>query len=396
MTAINALVGQYLDEAIEIRRKLHANPELGYEEYATTELILSELARYGIEASRLPGLDTGVVATIRGAKPGRTVGIREDIDALPITEETGLPFASANPGFSHACGHDIHTAALLLTARVLNALKETLCGNVRLIFQPAEERVTGAQRMIGTGFMEQAPKCDSIIGVHASPEFPAGSIGVIKGAANAATDSVSITVKGLGGHGAHPYRCVDPIVTAAYLITQLQSIISRENPALQPAVLTFGTIHGGTVMNVIPEQVELTGTLRTFSEESRQRIWDAIHRVSKGCCEAMRAEALVHVEAGVPALINSAEVIDDVAAAAAKTIGAEKVIWFENPSPGSDDFSQFLKFCPGAQFRVGTGNHLPESRIGLHNAKNIFDERSIGVAAAVMAQYTLDFGCSKA
>lgn len=396
MTEVNALVGQYLDEAIEIRRKLHVNPELGYEEHATTQLILSELARYGIEAARLPGLDTGVVATIRGGKPGRTVGIRADIDALPITEETGLPFASKNAGFSHACGHDIHTAALLLTARALGALKDTLCGNVRLIFQPAEERVTGAQRMIDTGFMTEEPRCDSIIGVHTSPEYPSGSIGVIKGAANAATDSVSVTVKGVGGHGAHPYRCVDPIVTAAYLITQLQSIISRENPALQPAVLTFGTIHGGTVMNVIPAKVEMTGTLRTFSEESRHRIWDAIHRVSKGCCEAMRAEAEVHVEAGVPALINSGEVIDGIVAAAEKTIGADKVIRFENPSPGSDDFSRFLDFCPGAQFRVGTGNDLPESRIGLHSAKNIFDEGAIGVAAAVMAQYALDFGCGNA
>lgn len=391
MVSVNELVDQYLEESISIRRKIHANPELGYEEYATSELILSELARYGIVGERLPGLSTGVIAVIRGGNPGKTVGIREDIDALPIHEETNLPFASQKAGLAHACGHDIHTAALLLTARVLNALKDTLYGNVRLIFQPAEERVTGALKMIEAGLMALEPKCDTIIGMHVSPDFPAGSIGVIKGAANAATDAVYITVKGVGGHGAHPYRCVDPIVTSAYLLTQLQSIISRENPALQPAVLTFGTIHGGTAMNVIPSEVKLTGTLRTFNEQSRHNIWDAIRRISKSCCAAMRAEADVVIEEGVPPLINSSEVIDRVAAAAEKTIGAEKVMWYDKPSPGSDDFSRFLSFCPGAQFRVGTANDLSESRIGLHNSKNIFDEKAIGVAAAVMAQYTLDF-----
>ncbi|WMJ83720.1 M20 metallopeptidase family protein [Oscillospiraceae bacterium LTW-04] len=391
MTTVNELIDQYSAQAIEIRRKIHAHPELGYEEYATSNLILNELARYGIVGEQLPGLPTSVIAVIRGSKPGKTVGIREDIDALPLTEETGLAFASQNVELSHACGHDIHTAALLLTARVLNELKSELCGNVRLIFQPAEERVTGAKKMIEAGLMTLEPKCDNIIGVHVSPEFPAGSIGVIKGAANAATDAVSITVKGSGGHGAHPYRCVDPIITSAYLLTQLQSIISRENPALQPAVLTFGMIHGGTAMNIIPSEVKLEGTLRTFSEESRHNIWEAIRRVSKSCCEAMRAEADVVIEEGVPALINADEVIDRIAAAAEKTIGTENVIWYEKPSPGSDDFSRFLDFCPGAQFRVGTGNDLPESRIGLHNPKNIFDEKAIGVAAAVMAQYTLDF-----
>lgn len=397
MTSVNKLAQQYLAETVDVRRKIHAKPELSCEEYATTELILSELARYGIEGERLPGMSTGAVAVIRGAKPGKTVGFRADIDALPLTEDTGLPFASQNQGFAHACGHDIHTSALLLAARVLNDLKDTLCGNVRLIFQPAEEIMPGgALKMIETGFMGQEPKCDSIVGVHVSPEFPAGSIGVIKGAANAATDSVFITVKGVGGHGAHPYRCVDPIVTSAYLLTQLQTILSRENPAMQPAVLTFGTIHGGTAMNVIPSQVEMTGTLRTFGEESRRRIWDAIRRVSKGSCEAMRAQVEVRINEGAPALINSGEVIDRIAAAAAKTIGSENVVWYENASPGSDDFSRFLAFCPGAQFRVGTGNNLPESRIGLHNPRNIFDEKSIEVAAAVMAQYALDFGCSEA
>lgn len=387
------LIAQYRDEAVESRRTLHSHPELGFEEVKTAALIRSELQRYGItEIQPVPNCPTCVTAVIRGGQPGKTVGIREDIDALPLTETSGLPFASQVEGVCHACGHDIHTAALLLTARVLNDMKQQLRGNIRLIFQPAEERVTGAQQIIENGLMQLEPKIDVVVGVHVSPEYDAGTIGLIKGSANASTDAISITVRGKGGHGAHPYRCVDPIATTAYLLTQLQTVVSRENPALQPAVLTFGSIHGGTACNIIPGEVTILGTLRAFNEQGRRKMWDSIRRISKGCCEAMRAEAEVTIQQGVPALINAPDVIDGVAAAAEKTIGAEHINWMENPSPGSDDFSCFLDFCPGAQFRVGSGNPSDEkTRIGLHNPSNIFDEQAISTAAAVMAQYALDY-----
>ncbi len=389
---VQQLVATYREEAIALRREIHSHPELGFEEFKTAALIRSELLRYGItEIQEVPNCPTCITAVIRGKHPGKTVGLREDIDALPLVEASGLPFSSQTDGVCHACGHDIHTVSLLLAAQVLNEKKDELHGNIRLIFQPAEEKVTGAQLLIQNGIMELEPKIDVIVGVHVSPEYAAGSIGLIKGSANASTDALTITVRGKGGHGAHPYRCVDPIATTAYLLTQLQTVISRENPALQPAVLTFGSIHGGTAPNIIPGEVTIKGTLRAFHETGRRKMWDAIRRISKGCCEAMRAEADVIIQEGVPALINSPEVIDGVAAAAAKTIGAEKIHWLENPSPGSDDFSCFLDFCPGAQFRVGSCSENEQSKIGLHNPANIFEEEAIPTAATVMAQYALDF-----
>lgn len=387
---IKEKIADYAPQAIEIRHQLHQNPELGYEEYETTARIKKELESYGIEIQELPGMKTGVIALIRGDFPGKTVALREDIDALPLEEVTGLSFASQKSGVSHACGHDVHCASLLLTAHVLQDLKHELHGNVRLIFQPAEEKITGAQTVVKTGIMQMEPKANSMIGVHVSPEFQSGTIAVIKGPANASTDSISITVIGKGGHGAHPYRCVDPIVTAAYMLTQLQSIVSRENPAVQPAVLTFGTIHGGTAFNVIPEIVELQGTLRTFNEEGRHKMWQAIERIATYSCEAMRAQAIVKISEGVPALVNDAGVIDNIIQAAKKTIGADHIITLENPSLGSDDFSVFLNYCPGAQFRIGSANFDPLSQIGLHNPANIFDDHAIITAAQVMVQYVID------
>lgn len=384
------LAKQYEPHAVEVRRTLHSHPELGFEEEKTTELIRKELLSYGIEVQELPGLKTGITAVIRGGKPGKTLAIREDIDALPMTEQSGLEFASCN-GLTHACGHDIHCSSLLLTARILQDMREELSGNVRLIFQPAEERVTGAETIIAAGVMELEPKCDCVIGFHCSPEIDAGTVGLIKGPANASTDTVYITVEGKGGHGAHPYRCVDPIITSAYMLTQLQTIISRENPAVQPAVLTFGTIQGGTAINVIPTEVKLGGTLRAFNEEGRRKIWDAIRRVAEYSCQAMRANAKVEIEPGVPSLINDEEVINRLRSAAEKTLGTEHIYSIPAPSPGSDDFSRFLELVPGAQFRVGTGTDDPQTRIGLHNPQNIFSEKAIVTGAVVMAQYALDY-----
>ena len=384
-------VKKFAPHAIELRRQIHRNPELGWHEFKTTELIKQELASYGIEIQELPGLATGVTAVIRGGKKSdKTVGLREDIDGLPMTEETGLPFASTC-GRQHACGHDIHTTALLLAARVLQEMRAELAGNVRLIFQPAEEVMDGARKMIATGFMNFEPKCNTVVGFHCSPEWDGGTIGLIKGPGNASTDGINITVKGKGGHGAHPYRCVDPVVTACYMVTQLQTLLSRENPAVQPAVLTFGKINGGTAMNIIPDEVRLEGTLRTFNEEGRHKLWDGIKRVADYSCKAMRAEAEVEIIEGVSCLYNDEKIIDDLRVAAKETIGAQNINIIPTPSPGSDDMALFGEIQPIAQFRVGTGNDNPNSRIGLHSTKNIFDEKAISVGATVMAQYALNF-----
>lgn len=380
---------QSLPHAIELRRTLHRFPELSFKEDRTTALIVRELLSYG--ARVLDGfLPTGVTALISGSHPGRTILVREDIDALPMEEATGLEFSSQVSGACHSCGHDIHTASLLLVAKTLCSIKEELHGNVLLVFQPAEETASGAKALFAAGFGQGETHYDEVIGFHVEPSLKAGTIGLIKGPANASTDLVRITVRSSGGHGAHPYRCADPVTAAGYLLTQLQTIISRENPALQPAVLTFGTIHGGTASNIIPTEVEMTGTLRTFHEEGRHAMWQSIRRIAEHGAAAMRAGAEVEIKEGVPVLVNSPTVIDHISIAAEKVLGKENIVFLENPSPGSDDFSCFLTHAPGVQFRVGTANASEESKLGIHNPKNIFDEDSIYTSGAVMLQYILD------
>lgn len=393
MSTVKELVEKFYPHAVEIRRHIHQNPELGYEEMKTTALIKSELASYGIEVQELPELKTGCTAIIRGGQPGKTVGLREDIDALPLTEISGLPFASTN-GCAHACGHDMHTTTLLLTARVLQEMRGQLKGNVRLFFQPAEEKSDGSKVALDAGMADVEPRAEAAIGLHCSPEFDVGTIGVLKGAVNASSDKIIIDVVGKAGHGAHPERFVDPIVTAAYLITQLQTIISRENYPLHPAVLTFGSIHGGTVMNAVPASVHLEGTLRATDQKSRLKMIEAIHRIAKDCCEAMRCTAKVEASAenGVPVMFNDGDLIDRIKAAASETIGADKVIPIPLPSMGGEDFSRFGDYFPVAQFRLGTGNDTdPKTRMGIHNPANVFDERALMTGAAVMAQFVVDY-----
>lgn len=389
MPDLSQLVKEYSQHAISVRETLHKNPELSGAEFETTELIKKELESYGVEIEDF-NMKTGIVGLIRGSQPGPTVAIRADIDALPVKEVADIPYRSQNEGISHVCGHDIHTAVALLVGRVSQELKDNIKGNVRLIFQPAEEKGTGAMDMISAGIMELEPKTDLILGVHCSPEFDAGTIGLKKGPANASSDNVNIKVNGLGGHAAHPYKAVDPVIVSAYMLTQLQTLLSRENPAVKPAVLTFGTIHGGTRFNVIPSEVQLEGTLRAFYEDSRKNLWEGIRRVSTSVCEGMRATAEVEIIEGIPSLSNTPEIIDKLSKAASDTIGSENIVWIEYPSPGSDDFACYLEFCSGAQFRIGTGNEDKGSRLGLHNAGNIFDSNAIPTGASVILQYILN------
>ena len=264
-------------------------------------------------------------------------------------------------------------------------------GTVMLIFQPAEEHM-GAGELVDCNFTQVA-KPDAFIGLHVSPEIDAGSIGLKKGPANASNDFFNIKIKGKGGHGAHPENCIDPVVISGYVITQLQTVISRENYPVYPGVLTIGSIHGGTVNNIIPDYVEMHGTLRSLDPDCRKKMMAAIDRVVKGCAESMRGTAEVEWEIGVPPLVNDDSIIEAVAEAAAKTIGADHVSYVKNPSMGSEDFSVlFPKFGPGAQFRLGSGNNEdPNSRHGLHNSKNVFDEKCIRTGASVIIQYARDF-----
>lgn len=385
------IIKKYESDMIEIRRHIHANPELSNEEFKTTALIKEKLTEYGIEIAEI-GLKTGVVGLLRGKKPGKTVAIREDIDALPMPELTGLPFASTVDGVCHSCGHDIHTTTLLFCARVLSDLRDELCGTVMFLFQPAEERGTGAKQLVDCKFYEAA-KSDVFVGLHVSPEYPAGSIGLKRGPANASCDTFYIKVSGKGGHGAHPENCIDPVAISGYILTQLQTVVSRENHPVYPAVMTIGSIHGGKAPNVIPDFVEMSGTLRSLNAESREKMQNAIDRIASSCAEAMRGHAEVTWERGMPPLVNDADVIEGLRAAAEKTIGPDHVITVPNPSLGSEDFSfLFPQFGPGAQFRLGSGSDMdPNTRHGLHNSKNVFDESCLAAGTAVLVQYTRDF-----
>jgi len=383
---------ELLPESVQFRREMHRHPELSFMETETTSRIHRVLeATEGIEI--LPALlNTGIVARIQGKRPGHVILLREDIDALPMQENTDLEFSSEVSTACHSCGHDIHTASLLLLAQTAAYFRELLEGEILLVFQPAEETAAGAKALLAAGFADKIPYPQEIIGFHVEPSLPAGKVGLIKGPANASTDEIRIAVCGEGGHGAHPYRCADPISTAGYLLTQLQTIISRENPAVEPAVLTFGMIQGGSAPNIIPTRVEMIGTLRTFHEEGRHRMWDAITRISKLGSQALRSWAEVEIREGIPPLINDPLIVDRLASSAEAVLGHDSVVWADQPSPGSDDFSCFLKLAPGVQFRMGTANNDPRSALGLHNPENIFDESAIYNAAAVMLQYALTGG----
>ena len=377
-------------EVVAFRRDLHEHPEASFQEFRTTDQIAKEMDKLGIPYRRFD--PTGLIAEIKGGKPGKTIALRADIDALSITEKTGLPFASKNEGFMHACGHDTHAAMLVGAAKVLMQVKDQLCGTVKLLFQPAEEKGSGAKQLVECGFYNVL-KPDVFVGLHVSPEFDAGSIGLKKGPANASCDTFAIKITGKGGHGAHPENCIDPVAISGYVLTQLQTVISRENHPVYPGVMTIGSIHGGKANNVIPDFVEMAGTLRSLNPESRQAMQDAIDRIVKCCAEAMRGHGEVTWEKGMPPLVNDETVIDRLQAAAEKTIGADHVVTIQNPSLGSEDFSYlFPEYGPGAQFSLGCGNDSdPNTRHGLHNSKNVFDEGCLAVGTAVLVQYARDF-----
>ena len=384
------LVEKYVDEMIATRRYLHENPEVSNAEYKTTEFIKERLNELGIEIVEI-GLKTGVVGIIRGGKPGKTVAIREDIDALPMPELTELPFASKVENVCHSCGHDIHTTVLLYVAKVLNDIKEELCGNVMLLFQPAEENGSGAKQMMDCKFYEVL-KPDVFTGLHVAPALPVGSIGLKKGPCGASSDVFFIKVSGKGGHGAHPENCIDPIAISAYVLTQLQTVVSRENHPVYPAVMTVGSIHAGSAPNIIPDYVEMSGTLRSLEPNSRKTMQEAIARIVKCCCESMRGHGEVTWKIGMPPLVCDDDAVDQIVAAAEKVIGKDNIRTLANPSLGSEDFSyMFPAVAPGVQFSLGTGNDDPDTRHGLHNAKTKFDEGCLPVGVGVLVQHVRDF-----
>ena len=380
-------------EQVEVRHMLHRNPELPYEERETTRFLKQQLKDWGIQVEELPGLETGVSAVIEGAHPGPMLVLREDIDALPILENTGLDFASQKSGVCHACGHDVHTAALLYAARALQQLREELHGSVKLIFQCAEEVGSGAYKMLEAGALKDCQP-QAVVGFHCAPLLELGKIGVRRGPSNASFDIFTWTITGRGGHGAYPQRCVDPVVVSAHLITQLQTVVSRFNNPTHPAVLTVGEIHGGTAPNIIPDQVTMRGAMRAFDEGLRQEMLEQIRQITQDCCAALGAKGEVSRDVGIPPIISDPEIADGVARAVEESLGQEHLHWVPEASMGSDDFSVWMEACGGwgVQFQVGTHDPAcPNSGLGIHVAENIFPDEALRYAAPVLVQFAVDY-----
>ncbi|MBR6825937.1 MAG: amidohydrolase [Oscillospiraceae bacterium] len=334
---------------VRLRRELHQYPELSEQEHRTRALITARLDELGVPY-RIHS-NGGITATI--GKGNRAVGIRGDIDALPIEEKTGLPYASKNPGVMHACGHDIHTAVLLGAAEMFKAKEDDLGCAVKLFFQPAEETVGGADRMIREGCMED-PKVDTVLGIHVSPTIPVGTVSFQPGKMNAAVIEMDITVRGKGCHGAHPEKGVDAIVVAANIITALQTVDSRRTAPTEPVVVTIGSIQGGTGRNIVAEEVTMKGTVRVLDMDTAKKVKALVTQTATSIASAYGAEALVELVDDYPALVNDRDLTSLMAQEATALLGAEKVFVRDVPSMGADDFAYFANAAKGCYFSIGT------------------------------------------
>ncbi|MFI8615396.1 M20 aminoacylase family protein [Acidovorax sp. NPDC077693] len=346
-------IAAFIHEFQALRRDLHQHPELSFQEHRTSAIVAERLASWGYEVTTgIAG--TGLVGTLRKGQGTKTLGIRADMDALPITEATGLPYASQNAGVMHACGHDGHTTVLLAAARFL-AESGRFDGTLNLIFQPAEENGGGAQHMIGEGLFERFP-CDAVFGLHNWPCVGAGHFGCVTGPAMASVDQITITVRGKGGHGAAPHETVDPVVASAHIITALQTVVSRNVDPLDMGVVTVGSIHGGNAPNVVPESVELKLTARAFKPEVREVLKERIPAIARAQAESFGATADTLYRPGYPAVLNHEAETELARSVAIDTFGAARVDAGFRPRTASEDFAFMLLKRPGSYVFVGNGD----------------------------------------
>jgi len=382
---IRAATQRIESHLIAIRRDIHAHPELGFQEVRTAGVVSAELTRLGIPHQTGIG-KTGVVGLIQGGRNGKTLAIRADMDALPIQETSGLAFASMFPGLMHACGHDIHTTTLLGVAAVLRQLAPQLVGTVKLIFQPAEEGLGGMQAMIDDGVMS-GPDIDIGLGFHNYPDMPVGRFGFVRGPALAASDKFDIVVRGKSGHAAYPHTAIDPLVAAALLVAQLQTVVTREVPPTLPAVVTIGAIQGGTTYNIIPDSCLIKGTVRTLHPQVRDLAEAAIRRLAAGMLVGMRVECDVTYHRGVPCLVNDDRVLDPAVAAVRAQFGDDRMTPFE-ASMGGEDFALMAERVPSFQLKVGSGQ--PGRQDKLHNSAYQPDEACIGLGVQALSRAALE------
>jgi amidohydrolase len=382
-----------LPKLIALRHDLHACPELAYEERHTAGRVLSEL-------SSLPGFDiqkdiavTGIVATLCREKSGPCVALRADMDALPIEELTGKPYASKNPRKMHACGHDGHTTCLVGAAHLLSEMQDKLAGPVKFIFQPAEEGGAGGEKMCGAGVLKN-PDVKAIFALHGYPDKKVGEIGFRPGPILAGGTRFFITVKGRGGHAASPHRTVDPIVIGSHIVVALQSIVSRASDPLQSLVVTVGEFHAGSAPNIIPETVEMTGTIRAFDPQLLQRAAEMVQEISENIAEAHGAEVVVDLRPGYPPLLNDARCARFLQSVGAAILGEPKVDSAIPPSMGSEDFAYYLGEVPGAFWRLGICPQDKEHMPGLHEPTFDFNDDAIATGVRMHCEIALRFANS--
>lgn len=397
---VEAAVARYADEIIRLRQQIHQNPELGNREFETAKLVAEHLRKNGLEV-QTEVAHTGVVGILRGGRPGPVVAVRADMDALPVTEATDYPFKSTvrttylgqNVGVSHACGHDIHVAVQLGVVSVLASMKDELPGTIKFIFQPAEEgpppgEEGGADLMVREGVLE-APRPSAVFGLHAFSEMEVGKVGYTPGPALAAVDHFRITVRGQQAHGAAPHLSVDPVVMASQAIMAFQTIRSRNLPPLEPSVITVGIVRGGTRFNIIPDEVHLEGTVRTYSPEVRDAVERRMGEILAGITQAGGGDYELDYDRGTPATINDIALTEQMAPTLAKVVGQDKVDVLD-PTMGGEDFAYYANEVPGFFYRLGMVK--PGTTSGGHHTPTFMaDDASVPVGMRVMANVVLDY-----
>jgi amidohydrolase len=377
---------------VEIRRDLHRHPELGLEEHRTAGRVQAVLDELGIE--HRDGLaETGVLGTIRGGRSGSgggsgdggdgpVVALRADLDALPLQEANEVPYRSTVPGRMHACGHDVLTTVLLGAARLLAARRDRLAGTVKLIFQPAEETVGGARMLIDEGVLDDPP-VDAVFGLHVDPTMEVGTVGVRYGQRNASSDGLRVVVHGRSCHGAYPADGVDAVVAAAHVVAAMQAVVARNVDPRQSAVVTFGSVHGGTQGNIVASQVELVGTIRTLDPEVRETVLRRVRETAEGVAAGLGARAEVEIRPDYVALINHDPMVDLVRATAGRLLGEPAVRLVPQPSMGVEDFAFYVARVPGAFYSLGAGNREAGIVHPLHSERFDVDESCLAVGAAL-------------
>lgn len=385
--AVHTLARSIFADTVATRRHIHAHPELSFQEYNTAAYIKNKLDELGVSWQEIAG--TGIIALIKGDKPGESVvALRADIDALPIQEVDGRTYGSTNKGVMHACGHDVHTSSLLGTAKILVALKMEFAGTVKLLFQPGEEKLPGgASIMIREGALEN-PRPQAIIGQHVMPLIDVGKVGFRSGKYMASTDELYVTVKGKGGHGAQPQQNIDPIVITAHIITALQQIVSRVADPKMPTVLSFGKIIAEGATNVIPNEVKLEGTFRTFDEVWRKEAHQKMKKMAEGIAESMGGSCDFEIGHGYPFLVNNESLTAEVKAYAEDYLGKENVLDLDLWMAG-EDFAFYSQVIDACFYRLGTRNEQKGITASVHTSQFDIDEEALALSTGLMAYIAL-------